>query len=91
MFITTAWGQCTICLHVMLQEKEELVKLKTVYQLERSLQLDFVGHFRWTVGSSKYSGDIQKHDGFRGPLQRKLRMRKLIIIFLLPMFHVSGQ
>lgn len=75
----------------MLQEKEEAPKLKAAYQLERSLQLDFVGHLRWTVGDNKYSGDIQKHDGFRGLFQQKLKMRKLMIILLLPMFHVSGQ
>lgn len=50
----------------MLQEKEEALKLKAAYQLERSLQLDFTGHLRWTVERGKYSGDIQKHDGFRG-------------------------
>lgn len=91
MFITTAGGQRPIWLYLMLQEKGEALKVKAAYQLERSLQLDFVGHLRWTVGSSKYSGDIQKHDGFRGPFQQKNRMRKLIIIFLLLMSHVSGQ
>lgn len=92
MFITTAGGHCPIWLYLMLQEKGEALKLKAAYQLlQRPLLLDFVGRLRWAVGSSKYSSDIQKHDGFRGLFQQKLRMRKLIIIFLLPMFHASGQ
>lgn len=53
MFITTAGGQCPIWLYLTLQEKEEALKMKAAYQLGRSL--DYVGHLRWTVGSSKYS------------------------------------
>lgn len=87
MFITTAWGQCPIWLYVMLQEKEEDLKLKAAYQLERLLQLYFVGHFRWTVGSSKYSGDIQKHDGFRGLFQKKKKKEKTD--YYIPPTHVS--
>lgn len=69
MYTTTASGQCPIWLYLMLQEKEEALKLKAAYLLERSPPWDFMGHLRRAVGRGKYSGDIQEHDGFRGSFQ----------------------